>query len=794
MAEATPLRSSRNEPMPVPVVWPAVPRVVVVGVGAITPQGANADALWEGVRSGRVAIRRVRRFATAAFQTELGGEVPYLPTPQHDYRRPDGERERMIDLGLLAAEEAIANANVDRWQLPPERWGVVVGGCAGGRGAETWLRRRLQGTSVDPGLILLSPPQALADALSGAFGFKGPCMSLNTACASGTNAIGYGADLIRCGHADAVLVGGSDELTEMNYAGFGALEALSPKPCTPYSRDRLGLTLGEGAAMLVLAREELALRYEIGVLAEVRGYGLSADGYHPVAPNPEGEGAARAIRAALGAAAVSPADVAYVNGHGTGTDRNDSAETRAIRNALKVDASRVLVSSTKSMIGHLLGAAGAVEAIVTIKALQEQLAPPTANYEAPDPECDLDYVPNRARRFEGDIAISNSFAFGGANACVVFSREVMADALPMPPAERTVVTGMALLSSAGVGVEAAWDLVKNRRRSPRFSETTRCARISADLTSTVGREGRRLDRLSLLSLAVAKDAIADAGLVINSRNGPRVGVVFGTAIGPAEVSEEFCRQVWTDGPDAANPALFPNIVHNAAGGHVSIHTGAVGVATTVCTGHAAGAAAVCYAHDLLSSDKADAVICIAADVLTDSVCDAYRDLGMFSSDAPEACLAESAVGLVLEREGSARARGARLYGAVSGYGIASDALGIGRSDARGSGLERAIRTAVERAGRQSLDVETVWAGCFGQRVLDRAEARAIRRSLPRASQVFMPRLFLGEPLGAGGPLGVALAMHQWQNGGAAHPGLAIVNSSSLGGVHVSIALEPPTLA
>ena len=557
MAKPRPQRSSDNEPIVVAQARAQLPRVVVLGVGAITPEGVGVAALWEGASAGRIAIRRVRRFATAAYGTEFGGEVPYLPTPAHDYRRPDGERERMIDLGLLAAEEAIADAGVDQWRLPPERWGVVVGGCAGGRGAEMWLRHRLEGNPADPGLILLSPPQALADTLSAAFGFKGPCLSLNTACAAGTNAIGYGADLIRGGHADAVLVGGSDELTEMNYAGFGALEALSPRPCTPYSRDRLGLTLGEGAAMLVLAREELALQYEVGILAEVRGYGLSADGHHPTAPHPEGEGAGRAIRAALGAAAISPGDVAYVNGHGTGTDRNDSAETRAIHRALEDGATSVLVSSTKSMIGHLLGAAGAVEAVVTIRALQEQLAPPTAGYGTPDPECDLDYVPNRARRFVGDVAISNSFAFGGANACVVLSRDVMADPPPAPSAERVVVTGMALISSAGVGVEAAWDHVRNNRRSALLSDARRCARSDADLTSTLGREGRRLDRLSLLSLAMAKGAIADASLVIDSTNGPRVGVICGTALGPAEVAEEFYRDVWKDGGDRREPGPVP---------------------------------------------------------------------------------------------------------------------------------------------------------------------------------------------------------------------------------------------
>ncbi len=772
---------------------PVVPRVVVLGMGAITPQGIGVDALWEGVLAGRVAIGQVRRFATAPYGTDMGGEVAVLPTPQHEYRRPRHERERMIDLGLVAAEEAVAHAGVDRWQLPRERWGVVVAGCAGGRGAETWYRRRLAGVPADPGLLLLAPPQALADALSAAFGFRGPSTSINTACAAGTNVIGYGADLIREGHADAVLVGGSDELAEVNFAGFGALEALSPEPCSPYSRDRLGLNLGEGAGMLVLARSDLAELYGVAVLAEVRGYGLSADGFHPVAPSPDGEGAARAMRAALHAAGVTAADIAYVNGHGTGTERNDAAETRALHAALGGDASRVLVSSTKSMIGHLLGAAGAVEAIVTIRALREQIAPPTANYATPDPECDLDYVPNVARRFDGDIAMSNGFAFGGANASLVFARRVTNDPPPIPVAERVLVTGTALLGSAGSSVDAAWDLVMANARRPRDGDHARFTRIEVDLSSIVGREGRRLDRLGLLSLAVAKRAIADAGLIIDRTNGPRVGIVFGTSVGPAEVMERFGRPVWESGPNAADPAIFPNIVTNAAAGHVAIHTGAVGVASTVTTGHAAGAAALCYAHDLLSSDRADAVICIAADVLTDAVLDGYRAGGMFSSDAPDVFLAETAVGIVLERESAAHARQARVYGVVAGYGIASDALGIGRFDASGAGLERAMRGAVARTDLGVAQVSSIWKSSFGHRALDQAEARAIQRLLPHERPVFAPKMFLGEPLGAGGPMNVSLALRRWRTGITAEPGLALVNSSSLGGVHISIALKPPTL-
>ena len=316
----------------------------------------------------------------------------------------------MVDLGLLAAEEAMADA------------GDIAGpfhqivGASSLRDAQADEERKrgtgdAYGVPADPGLLLLSPPQALADAISGAFGFKGPSLSVNTACAAGTNAIGYGADLIRQGHVDAVLVGGSDELTEVNMCRLRALEGTVTQPCSPFSRDRLGLKLGEGAGMLVFTREDVAERFGAAVRAEVRGYGLSADGFHPSRPTRRRRGSPRDPRGhACGR--HNPGGHRLHQRARDRDGRNDAAETNAIHPALGNEASRVLVSSTKSMIGHLLGAAGAVEAVITVRALQEQIAPPTANYAAPDPECDLDYVPNVARAFDGDVAISNSFASG----------------------------------------------------------------------------------------------------------------------------------------------------------------------------------------------------------------------------------------------------------------------------------------------------------------------------------------------------------------------------------------------
>jgi len=276
-------------------------RVVVTGMGATTAQGSTVDAFWEGVKAGRSVIRPVEHLSMDGYRTKLGGEVTETPVPEHDYRRPDDYREPVIDFALKAAEEAVEHCGVHpSGSIPPERWGVVVGTCnAGLLAAERWYVAKLNGEELDPQHLLLSTPQALAEAIAGAFDVKGPVLSINTACAASANAIGYAADLIRTDQADAVITGGAEALSGVLYSGFNCLESLSPKPAAPYSRDREGLSLGEGSGMLVLMHEDLARELDAPILAELVGYSLSADGYHPTAPHPEGEGAGRAIRAAL---------------------------------------------------------------------------------------------------------------------------------------------------------------------------------------------------------------------------------------------------------------------------------------------------------------------------------------------------------------------------------------------------------------------------------------------------------------------------------------------------------------
>jgi 3-oxoacyl-[acyl-carrier-protein] synthase II len=769
----------------------------VTGLGAVTPEGVGLDAYWAGVRGGVVAIREVEHLPMDGYRTHLGGEVTEDFTPSREYLNPDGFHDRAIDFTMRAAEEAMSSSGNAAEQVPPERWGVVIGTCnAGLLAGEEWYARRKRGEEPDPRLVLLVEPQAFSEALASAFQLKGPVLSVDTACAASANAIGYASELIREGHADAMLTGGADAFSDILIAGFNSLESLSPEPAAPYSFDRKGLSLGEGAGVLVLMDADTAEEIGAPVLAEIVGYGLSADGYHPTAPHPEGRGASRAIQTALRQGGVDPEEVDYVNSHGTGTAKNDTAETAATKAGLGDAAYDVAVSSTKSMIGHLLGGAGAAEAIVTVKAIDEQVAPPTANFTQPDPECDLDYVPNEARPMEIDIALSNNFAFGGANASVLFARPgARVDGPPARNVDRAVVTGVAALSTAGADPAALYDAYVAGRRCTTAENGVELGRVELAAEEYLDvKERKRVDRLGLFSIISSRLALANAGLELTDDNRTRVGAVVGTGVGPMESMENFAAPVIEEGAGGANPAVFPNTVYNAAGGQVAIKNGILGSASTVTAGHAAGASALCYGYDLTTMDHADAVVCIGADTLTDTVVEAYRELGVLASGNGEGgfALAEGGFSVLVERLGAAQARGAKPLGEMLGFAITCDAAGVGKIDTEGDGIERAMRLALERAGVDPGDVVAVWANRNGLAAADDAEAKAIERVFGADVPVLAPKLLLGEPMGAGASLATVLALEGWSRGDDAHSpkGPVVVNSLSLGGTNFSVVLAP----
>jgi 3-oxoacyl-[acyl-carrier-protein] synthase II len=406
-----------------------VRRVAITGMGVVSPLGVGVEAFWPALVRGESGIRRITRFDPERFPSQIAGEVRDFDATRHLPRRDVVRTDAFIHYALVAAQEALADAKLDV-DGRAERVGVSVGTAMGGvpmvLAASGTLDREGPG-AVSPYALPGSLPNMAAGWVSMRAGARGPIASPTTACAAGTQAIGEAYRAIQRGEADAMLAGGTDGLIHpLVVASFGALRALSTRngeparASRPFDRDRDGFVLGEGAAVLVLEEWEAARTRGARRWAEVAGFGLSADAQHPTAATVEGP--ARAMRLALADAGLPPEAIDYVNAHGTATVQNDVNETRAIRQVFGAHAGRLLVSSTKSMTGHLLGAAGAVEAVATALALAHGTVPPTANLEHPGPECDLDYVPGRARAAPLGTALSNSFAFGGTNAILVLRR------------------------------------------------------------------------------------------------------------------------------------------------------------------------------------------------------------------------------------------------------------------------------------------------------------------------------------------------------------------------------------
>jgi len=409
-------------------------RVVVTGVGAVSPVGNDVPSTWGAVLEGRSGIARMTRFdpAELGLETHIAAEVKNFDPQAHFGRKESRRMDRFVQYTLVAAEEAIRDAGLADSDLDPNRAGVLVGSGIGGITTLMAQARVMQARGprrVSPFFI----PMILVDMAAGEIairhGLKGPNMAVVSACATGAHSIGEGAEMIRRGAADVMICGGGEAGIEpLAVAGFNQMGALStqnddpPTACRPFDATRDGFVMGEGAGVVVLETLERARKRMARIYGELIGYGATSDAAHIAAPAPDSEGATAAMRIALEKSRLAPDEIHYLNAHGTGTELNDVAETRAIK-AVFGDHSAVLpVSSTKAVTGHLLGAAGALEAIISLKALESQVIPPTMNYAHPDPRCDLDYVPNVARSASLQAVMSNSFGFGGHNACLIFSR------------------------------------------------------------------------------------------------------------------------------------------------------------------------------------------------------------------------------------------------------------------------------------------------------------------------------------------------------------------------------------
>ena len=410
----------------------ATTRVVITGMGAMTPLGESVDVYWDSLVNGKSGIGPMTLCDASSFPSRISGEVTGFNPDDYIDRREHRRMARFSQMAVAAAAAAIEDAGLNLSKEDSDRIGVVMGNGNGGfptteDNARILVRRG--GMRMSPFFIPMILPNMAAANVSRIYGLKGYTSTVITACAAGTQAIGEAAVALQRGVADVILGGGCEAgISQLGLGGFNVIKALSrqneepEKASRPFDAKRDGFVPSEGAAVLVMETFEHAVARGADILAEVTGYGVSSDAFHSVQPDEDGTGAARAIRWAIEDAELEPSDVSYINAHGTSTPKNDLVETLAIKLAFGDDAYNVPISSTKSMIGHALGGAGAIEGVACVKSIQQGIIHPTINYEHLDPKCDLDYVPNEARQIDVTHVLSNSFGFGGQNACVMFSR------------------------------------------------------------------------------------------------------------------------------------------------------------------------------------------------------------------------------------------------------------------------------------------------------------------------------------------------------------------------------------
>ena len=405
-------------------------RVVVTGLGTLSPVGNTADEFWSSLLQGRSGVGLITRFDTTGYPTRIAGEVRNFDPLDFVDKKEARRLDPYLQYAVASSAMAVQDAALDTSKVDGTRFGVLIGSGIGGISTLLQSHKDL----LDKGPDRVSPffiPMLIANMASGLvsmrFGAKGPNSAVVTACATGNHAIGDSFRIIQRGDADIMIAGGSEAIiVPLTIAGFCSMKAMSTrndeptKAMRPFDATRDGFVAGEGAGILVLESLDHAVQRDARIYAEIIGYGMTGDAHHMTAPDPEGDGAARAMAAAVRDAGLDVSAVGYINAHGTSTQYNDKFETIAIKRVFGDHARRLAVSSTKSMTGHLLGAAGGIEAIATVLALHHGVLPPTINYETPDPDCDLDYIPNQARKQDVEVALSNAFGFGGTNATLAF--------------------------------------------------------------------------------------------------------------------------------------------------------------------------------------------------------------------------------------------------------------------------------------------------------------------------------------------------------------------------------------
>lgn len=732
-------------------------RCVVTGLGMINAIGKNVDECWNNALLGKEGIDKVKSVNSDDCYAHLGAEIKDGDLETND------KYDRVSSICIQASKEAMKDAKITENEADADRFGVIMGSCVGGVvSIENFIEKGEKTEDINKMSI-----SSIANNVANIAGAKGVVTNIGNACAASTMSVAYACELIRAGVGDMFIAGGADAFASVPFAGFTALHALSENPCSPFNHSN-GITLGEGAGAIVVESYEHAVKRGAHIYCDVLSAGISSDAHHITAPRPDGIGQMYAIRTAMEKSGIKPEELSYVNAHGTGTAKNDEAEFLSLHTIFDDVNDDLSVSSTKAMVGHCLGAAGAIEAVYAIKALTEGKIPPTIGYSDEDLEAlkekagKIDFMPNKMREKEMNYVMSNSFAFGGSNASIIFSKKD-GNVKETENDEKIYITGLGIVSPLGNGTENYIEKVKAEEKIDSVSACSTLGKEDFDKYDIKLAFYRKLDNLSTMQVVSGIEAINDAGFEVNDDNAEDYGMIIGTGDGPLTTVYQFQEHISKEGTQNGSAFNFPNTVYNAAGGYLSIKTGMRGYNVTVTNGYQSGLSSICYAANEIKQNRAKSMLATGTDENSDVMNKLYSKLNLVADSKTGVydkengmALSDGSVSIALESESQAKAHGADIYAEVAGYAMTHECVEYGEIKGSDAGLSRAIAEALKNAGLEEKDIDCVFGFANGIKDVNEIEKNVVGKVFA-GKPVINVKDYVGEARAAAATLSAAHA-------------------------------------
>ncbi len=727
-------------------------RAVITGMGIICGIGHNKDQVLESIKSCRSGIDIIRKFDVSKFDRQYGCEVKNYRPQDHFDRQALEYANLCTQFALIAIGEAMGQSRLNLSSVNPADVGICVGSSHGSLDVIYDLYKKMAAndrSDITRNYLFRRLHASILKVVAHKYKINGISSMISTACASGSNALGMAADWIWSGRAKYVLAGGSDVLDQSLHAGFWALKAVSANPCSPFSGEP-GISLGEGAAFFIIEDSATAIERHAPILAEILGYGLSGDAYHATSPDPQGLGVKLAIGRAVEDARIRPEDIEYVNAHGTGTDGNDQMETIAHVDYFAERAPHVPVSSTKSYFGHATGAAGTLEACVSIMCMHDGILPPTLNFTSPRYNYPIDYIPNTIRKKKINVFMSNSFGFAGNNAVIVLGRYDDARIAPADRFKKTgvAITGIGIVSPIGIGHDEFGKALQEKKNgiakikrfnadgsgSPygclieNFQPNRHYRQINAD---------RRMDLVSQFSTVAASLCLDDAGVSKKRKDTKDIGIIMCVSSAPRQGIYEHLKKMVSMGPNYPSSIFFPYSTQNSSLGHVNINLGLQGFTSNLHVDGCTGLNGLMYGQMAIQSGRQQRILVGGGDEvywsyfeemsLLNEVSRKNSPYVPFSEDERGYHPGEGGAFMLLESMDEAVQRNAKIYAEVLGFGMTTDSNPeMTENDPTGSNLIKAVEAALA-SGNVGKD-EVAWIGCTerGIDTVRQAEYNGIR--------------------------------------------------------------------